>query len=96
MDGQTTEFAELEYIRAEGVLSGDGNLDGFAVRDAYGASLGELAGVLVDLEKERLRYLVVSQWGGSSNKLGVVPLSGARLDPEHHAVVVFDASGPIH
>lgn len=93
MDEQLREFAGLEYIKAEGVRSSDGNLDGFAVHDACGAPLGELAGVLVDTAGERLRYLVVSQWRGSDDRLSVLPLDGVRLDPEHHAVVLFESLG---
>ena len=89
MDEQSPEFAGLEYIKAEGVLSTDGSLDGFAVHDAGGAPLGALAGVLVDPAGERLRYLVVSQWRGSDDRLSVLPFDGVRFDPEHHAVVLF-------
>ena len=92
MDEKSPQFAGLEYIKAEGVRSNDGSLDGFVVRDSCGAALGELAGVLVDPAGERLRYLVVSQWRGSDNRLGVLSLDGVRLDPEQHAVVLF---GPV-
>ena len=92
MDEQTSRFDHLEYIKAEGVRSAEGSLEGFAVRDVCGAPLGELAGVIVDLEEERLRYFVISQWGDIESRLSVLPLDGARLDPEHHAVVLFDSA----
>ncbi len=92
MDQQPSKLAGLNYIKAEGVRSGDGSLGGFAVRDAGGATLGELAGVLVDMAEERLRYLVVTQWYGDENRLGVLSIDGARLDPEQHALVILGAA----
>jgi hypothetical protein len=95
MDEQSSNVSHLEYIKAEGVRNGESSLEGFAVHDASGASLGQLAGVLVDLDSERLRYLVVSQWGDRESRISVLPLDGARLDPDHHAVVLFGSAEAI-
>jgi hypothetical protein len=95
MDEHSAIFAHLEYIKAAGVRSGEGSLEGFAVRDVSGTPLGELAGVLIDLDSERLRYLVVSRWGDKESQISVLPIDGARLDPEHRAVVLFDLAETI-
>jgi hypothetical protein len=90
MGARATDLSRLRYIRAANVQGAGDTLEGFEVRDAVGARLGRLAGLIIDPVAERVRYVVVSSWRGIAGDSGVLPLRGARLDTTARAVVMFE------
>lgn len=68
-------------------------LEGDAVVNRQGETLGKIEDIMLDVPRGRIAYAVMSSGGflGFGDKLFALPWSALTLDPEHHRFVM-DAS----
>jgi hypothetical protein len=81
----------LRYVDALHVQSGGACLDRLDVREEAGQRIGRLDGLLVDVEAQRVRYLVVRSGTWLARHWHLLPFFSARLDMNHRTLRVdFD------
>ena len=63
---------------------------GDAVVNEYGEDLGKIEDLMIDIERSRVAYAVLSFGGilGIGEKLFAIPLEALRLDPENERFVL--------
>jgi PRC-barrel domain len=78
---------QLCYLEASKVLSPAGGLSRVDLRSPDNKLLGDLDGVVIDPEKRRLRYFVVTSPGWFNRRRYLVPADAApRIDAESHTL----------
>ena len=79
-----TEHATTHRVLAAGTLAGD------HVRSANGDDLGSIEEIMLDLERGRIAYAVLSFGGflGIGDKLFAVPWSALRIDRGEHEFIL--------
>jgi hypothetical protein len=80
--------SHLTYLSAADVRSPLGYLGGFEMRGQDNEPIGRVAGVLIDSELQRLRYLVVAAPGGAGRCRLVDTDEIVCLDPVRHSLRV--------
>ena len=92
----TSENAtELCYLPAADVKSPAGYMGGLELRGLDNERLGRLAGLLVDTENRRLRYLVVDASSGRGRCCLIAPDEIVCLDPNYRTLrVAVPADAP--
>ena len=69
-----------------------GDLTNFSIQNKQGEKLGQISELLVDIEKGRIGYVVVSANGilGVGGESHVVPWQALQFDPQREEVMVLD------
>lgn len=80
--------AQLCYLSAADVKSPAGYMGGLELRGEHNERLGPLAGVLIDVEHRRLRYLVVHSAHGPGRCCLVAADELVCLDPSYRTLRV--------
>ncbi len=66
------------------------SISGDKVKNAQGDSLGKIEDLMIDLEKGRVSYAVLSFGGflGMGDKLFAIPMEALTVDPDDHAFIL--------
>ena len=85
MDGNA---AHLRYLKADHLSTAAGALDGVPVMSSDAATLGTLAGALVDPVGRQVCYLVIESGRWLTKHRYILPLGTTRVDPDGQSLRV--------